>query len=136
MKNTDKYELYSFSIYLYLYGFFYLFIFEQTFVKGLLINILVNIFSFFMFKYNFITFLKHKYWRENLTDIAMPQLINCATNITVYSTLHIRYYNILVLSLCDVLTYFLIKNMYKNEISYSKNLRFIINIIFLLVMLL
>lgn len=137
MKNTDKYELYSFSIYLYLYGFFYLFIFEQTLIKGLLINILTNIFSFYIFKYNFISFLRHKYWRENLTDIAMPQLINCATNITIYSTLNISYnYNILILSFTDILTYLLIKNMYKNEINYSKNLRFIINILFFILFLL
>lgn len=136
MKNTDKYELYSFSIYLYLYGFFYLFIFEQTLIKGLLINIITNIFSFYMFKYNFIMFLRHKYWRENITDIAMPQLINCATNITIYSTLKISfYYNIAILSFADILTYLLIKSMYKNEINYSKNLRFIINIIFFILFL-
>lgn len=136
MKNTDKYELYSFSIYLYLYGFFYLFIFEQTLIKGLLINIITNIFSFYMFKYNFIMFLRHKYWRENITDIAMPQLINCATNITIYSTLKISfYYNIAILSFTDILTYLLIKSMYKNEINYSKNLRFIINIIFFILFL-
>ena len=136
MKNTDKYELYSFSIYLYLYGFFYLFIFEQTLIKGLLINIITNIFSFYMFKYNFIMFLRHKYWRENITDIAMPQLINCATNITIYSTLKISfYYNIVILSFADILTYLLIKSMYKNEINYSKNLRFIINIIFFILFL-
>ena len=136
MKNTDKYEVYSFSIYLYLYGFFYLFIFEQTLIKGLLINIITNIFSFYMFKYNFIMFLRHKYWRENITDIAMPQLINCATNITIYSTLKISfYYNIAILSFADILTYLLIKSMYKNEINYSKNLRFIINIIFFILFL-
>lgn len=136
MKNTDKYELYSFSIYLYLYGFFYLFIFEQTLIKGLLINILTNIFSFYMFKHNFIMFLRHKYWRENITDIAMPQLINCATNITIYSTLKMSfYYNIAILSFTDILTYLLIKSMYKNEINYSKNLRFIINIIFFILFL-
>ena len=136
MKNTDKYELYSFSIYLYLYGFFYLFIFEQTLIKGLLINLLTNIFSFYMFKYNFIMFLRHKYWRENITDIAMPQLINCASNITIYSTLKMSfYYNIAILSFTDIITYLLIKSMYKNEINYSKNLRFIINIIFFILFL-
>ena len=138
MKNTniDIYELYSFSIYLHFYGFFYLFVFEQTFIKSLLINILLNLFTFFMFKYNFITFLGHKYWRQNLTDIAMPQLINSISNITLSSILDKGSYNILILSSCDILLYFLIKNMYKDEISYSKNLRFIINIIFLIYILL
>jgi hypothetical protein len=87
----DKYELYSFSIYLYLYGFFYLFIFEQTLIKGLLINILSNFFTYYLINYNIISLIKHKYWRENLTDIAMPQLITCTTNIISYSTLNIYF---------------------------------------------
>lgn len=121
----DKYELYSFSIYLYLYGFFYLFIFEQTLIKGLIINILSNFFTYYLINYNIISLIKHKYWRENLTDIAMPQLITCTTNIITYSTLNI-YFIIPI----DIIVYLLIRKVYKNEISYSKNLRFIICILF------
>lgn len=121
----DKYELYSFSIYLYLYGFFYLFIFEQTLIKGLLINILSNFFTYYLINYNIISLIKHKYWRENLTDIAMPQLITCTTNIISYSTLNI-YFIIPI----DIIVYLLIRKVYKNEISYSKNLRFIACILF------
>lgn len=121
----DKYELYSFSIYLYLYGFFYLFIFEQTLIKGLIINILSNFFTYYLINYNIISLIKHKYWRENLTDISMPQLITCTTNIITYSTLNI-YFIIPI----DIIVYLLIRKVYKNEISYSKNLRFIICILF------
>lgn len=124
----DKFELYSFSIYLYMYGFFYLFVFEQTFFKGLLINILFNVFSYNLINYNIIYFLQHKYWKKNLTNIAMPQLLTCATNITLYST--IEKNNMYIIIPIEILFYYLLKNIYKDEISYSKNLRFIISIIF------
>ena len=124
----DKYELYSFSIYLYCYGFFYLFIFEQTLIKGLIINILSNFLTYYLMNYNIISLIKHKYWRENLTDIAMPQLITCTTNIISYSILNI-YFIIPI----DITIYLLIRKVYKNEISYSKNLRFIICIIFFII---
>lgn len=125
MKDIDKYELYSFSIYLYFYGFFYLFIFEQTLIKALLINILGNLFFYYIFNYNIISFIGHKYWKHNLVSIAIPQLITCSTNIVLYKTFN-YYIDIPIY----ILLYFFMNKMYKEEISYSKNLRFIINFIF------
>lgn len=124
----DKFELYSYTTYLYIYGFFYLFVFEQTFFKGLLINILFNLFSHNLINYNIIYFLQHKYWKKNLTNIAMPQLITCATNIILCSTIN-RNISYIVIPI-NIIQYYLLKNTYKDEIVYSKNLRFIINFIF------
>ena len=125
-KNKDKYELYSFAIYLYLYGFIYEYIFEQYFLKGLFLNFLINISSYFIFNYTILSFIRHKYWQSNLKDIAMPQLINSASNIILYSNFDIIYITIP----SNILLYLFIEYTYKNEIKYSKNLRFIINIIF------
>lgn len=124
----DKFELYSFTTYLYIYGFFYLFVFEQTFFKGLLINIIFNLFSHNLINYNIIYFLQHKYWKKNLSNIAMPQLITCATNVTLCTTINKN--NSYIVIPINIIQYYLLKNTYKDEIIYSKNLRFIINIIF------
>lgn len=125
-ESIDKYELYSFGIYLYLYVFIYNYIFSQTFVRSILFNILINMGSYFIFDYSIISFIRHKYWHNNLKSIAMPQLINGASNMVLYSNFNSIYITIP----SNILIYFLIINMYKNEIKYSKNLRFVINIIF------
>lgn len=130
MTIIDKYELYSFSIYLYFYGFFYLFIFEQTLIRGLLINILGNLFFYYIFNNNIISFVSHKYWKHNLTNIAVPQLITCSTNILLYSTFSANVSNYFIDIPIDILVYMLLNKLYKSEIDSSKNLRFIINILF------
>lgn len=122
----DKYELYSFSLYLYFYGFFYSYILDESIIKGLTINILGNSFLYYLFNNNILTFIKHKYWKENLTDIVIPQLASCITNITLIKT----FKNPIIILPINTLTYFFILNIYKNEINYSKNLRFILNILF------
>lgn len=120
----DIYEFYSFTSYLYLYGFFYLYIFEQTFIKALFISILSNIISTYFINYNIFKLLTHKYWRKNKNDIAIPQLISCASVITTYN------YNYYINIPINLLIFFLIKKLYKKEMSYSKNLRLILMILF------
>ena len=122
----DKYELYSFSLYLYFYGFFYSYILNESIIKGFITNICGNLFLYYLFNNNIITFIKHKYWKENLTDIVIPQLTSCITNITLIK----KFKNPMIILPINTLTYFFILNIYKNEITYSKNLRFIINILF------
>jgi hypothetical protein len=130
---TDKFELYSFSIYLYFYAFFYMFIYNNTFFNGLLINLMGNYLFNYLFNYNILSFIGHNYWKYNLNTIAMPQLITCSTNIIILN--HFYYFNnyndfILILPFNYLLNYS-IKKMYKNEINYSKNLRFVLIFLFL-----
>ena len=126
--NIDIFELYSFTSYLYLYGIFFLFVFEQPFLKCILINIFCNVFSYYTLNFNILTFLKHNYWRKNLKEVAMPQLISCGTNLTIYSSF--KNDNIYISILMNGLLHYLLKQMYKDELRYSKNLRLLIGFIF------
>ncbi len=130
---TDKYELYSYTTYLYFYAFFYIYLFEYNLLQGLLINIVGNAFFHYIFGYNVITFMGHKYWHHNLNTISMPQLLSCASNIVIYNYVNIfdNKYDIIIMLLLNIFSNGMIKSMYKNEISYSKNLRFIVGMIFL-----
>jgi hypothetical protein len=124
IKYIDIYEFYSFSIYLYSYGFFYLFIFEQSFIRAIFIAILSNIISTYFINHNIFKLLTHKYWRKNKNDIAIPQLISCLSTVSTYN------YNYYITIPSNLLIYFLIKKFYKKELSYSKNLRIILFILF------
>jgi hypothetical protein len=130
---TDKYELYSYSTYLYFYAFFYIYLFEYNLLQGLLINIVGNTLFYYIFGYNIITFMGHKYWKYNLNTISMPQLFSCASNIVIHNYINVfnNKYDILIIFPLNVISNIMIKNMYKNEISYSRNLRFVIAMIFL-----
>jgi hypothetical protein len=124
IKYIDIYEFYSFSIYLYSYGFFYLFIFEQSFIRAIFIAILSNIISTYFINHNIFKLLTHKYWRKNKNDIAIPQLISCLSTVSTYN------YNYYITIPSNLLMYFLINKFYKKELSYSKNLRIILFILF------
>lgn len=124
LKYIDIYEFYSFSIYLYLYGFFYLFIFEQSFIRALFMSIMSNVISTYFVNHNIFKLLTHKYWRKNRDDIALPQLISCLSTV---STCQYNYY---ITIPSNLFIYFLIKKLYKKEISYSHNLRIILFLFF------
>jgi hypothetical protein len=124
-QNIDKYEFYSFSIYMYGYGFFYLYLFEFTFLKIVFYNLLINVFLNYSINHNILKFITHKYWKNNLANIAIPQLISCSTTLITYN--HNKY---LIIPL-NILIYYFINKTYKKEINYSKNLRLILLIILL-----
>ena len=130
---TDKYELYSYATYLYFYAFFYMYLFEYNFLKGLLINIVGNTLFYYVFGYNIISFMCHKYWKHNLNTISMPQLLSCVSNIAVYNYINIfdNKYDILIIFPTNICLNIMIKNIYKDELIYSTNLRFIVLILFL-----
>ena len=131
---TDKFEMYSFTSYLYFFSFFYMFIYEQTFFNGLIINIFSNFLFYYFFNFNVLSYVCHPYWKYNLNTIAMPQLITCGTNMIIFNNLnYFNNYNdfILIIPFNFSVNYF-IKNLYKNEVSHSKNLRFILISLFLL----
>ena len=134
MKNNkyilDKYEMYSFTIYMYLYGFFYLYILEQRFLIAILTTILSNILFYRIFNFNFISLICHSYWKRNLNTIAMPQLLSCASNIIIYNNrFNNEYINIMIVP-SHILFYYLVNSIYSNEITESKILRFIAAILF------
>lgn len=122
----DKYEFYSFSIYLYGYAFFYLFIFEQNLLKGLFINFFINIILTYSINHNIILFIIHKYWKNNLNDIALPQLISCMSNVIT------KQYNLYLMITLNTIVFYFIKRIYTKEIMYSKNLRIISFLFFVL----
>jgi hypothetical protein len=126
--NIDKYELYSFIIYLYFYVIFYEFTFQQTFLKGCCINIFGNILFYKICNYNIFSLLIHKYWKEKINTIAMPQLLSCITN-----TLIIKNDFLIPSYITYLASYYIIKNMYPNELLESKQIRFTITAVFFIV---
>jgi hypothetical protein len=129
----DKYEMYSFTTYLYFYGLFYLYVFEQKFLISILSIIISNIIFYYSFNYNFISLICHTYWKNNLNTIAMPQLISCASNIIISNNTIINKYTYIIKIPFNILLFNIIGVMYKNEIKESRNLRFIITILFFFV---
>jgi hypothetical protein len=118
----DKYEMYSFTIYLYFYGFFYLYIFKQPILVAIFLASFSDIIIYYFLKYTFISLLFHSYWKNNFNTIAMPQLLLCLTNIFIYNYNYTYIINIpihILLGIC-------INTVYYNEIIESKNLRYII----------
>ena len=124
--NFDKYEFYSFSMYLYGYGLFYLFIFEQQLLKAIFFNFFINFILNYTINHNILLFITHKYWKSNLNDIAMPQLISCTSQLLTYN------YNNYIMIPINVIIFYLIHKIYKKENIYSKNLRIIIVGLFIL----
>lgn len=77
-QNTDIIELYSFGIFLNIHVNFYNFILnhQQSFFKSIIYIFFGNLLFSFLFKFNVIDILFHKYWKHQLRSIALPQLIN------------------------------------------------------------
>ena len=125
MTNIDKFELYTFCFELYTLLFFYLFISDLSFIKLFIINILGNFGFHYIFNFNIIKFLRHHYWTSHLNDIALPQLISCASNILINN--YCTDYQYIIIPSNIALNYFII-TIYKDEISESRNLRILITI--------
>jgi flagellar biosynthesis GTPase FlhF len=124
--NIDKYEFYSYVFYMYGYGLFYLFIFEQPFLRGLFLNFIINIATNYFIDHNILKLITHKYWRNNLNDIAMPQLISCSSQLLTYT------YNNYITIPVNLFIFYLIDKIYKREIVYSRNIRVVLLFIYLL----
>lgn len=124
-ENIDTFELYTFSVYLYAYGFFYKYISHESFLNMFLLNFLGNMITYYFVNYNFLSLIGHNYWRNNINDIAMPQLITCGTNILINTK-----YTFYVIIPINILSMYSITKIYKKEFNVSKNLRIIITILF------
>jgi hypothetical protein len=118
-KRIDKLELNTFIIYLYFYVNLYSFIVRYSYFRIFFITISSNIFSYYYFNYNTLTFVCHLYWRNNIKEIAMPQLISCLSNIIIYRNEKSVYSYFLYF-----ITFLTINFMYINEIKESRNSRF------------
>ena len=135
-KITDIYELYSFIIYLYGYEYFYSFIYSQPLIYGLFLNISFNLFINYIFKTNIIKFITHSYWKSKLNTIAMPQLLSCTINIiNSYDYLPKDYLpnNLIITVPMNLFLNHLISNMYKNELDDSKNIRYLMILLFFII---
>jgi hypothetical protein len=97
-----KLELYSFLIYLYFYNYIYSYILTETIFKIILINIFGNLIMYYIFNNSIITLITHSYWRYNLNEIAIPQLINCLVNIYVTDNYMYIPINILTFLICTI----------------------------------
>jgi len=124
-EELDKYEFYSFTIYLYAYGLFYLFIFEQTLIRAIFFHFFINFILYYSINHHILKFFSHKYWKTNLKDIVMPQLIVCSSTLITYKY---EYYISIPI---NVMINYMIYRIYKKELRYSKNLRYIILILLL-----
>ncbi len=123
----DIYEFYSYILYMYGYGIFYIIIFEQPLFKAILISIFFNFILNYTINHNTIKFIMHKYWKKNLNNIVIPQLLTFTSNTLIYNN-----YSKYITIPANIIIYNMISKYYINEISYSKNLRFILLFIFIL----
>jgi len=123
---TDSYELYSFVTYLYFFAYFHQCLLQLSFLKLIMTDLIGNIFFYYIFNYNFYSFLKHNYWKHQLDNISMPQLISCASNMLVNKNANSYLYIIPI----NYFTYRIISYMYKKEDYRSKNIRFAIAMLF------
>ena len=94
---------------------------NTNFFKGIIYIFLFNFVSKFIFKYSFLNILFHKYWKNNLKSIAMPQLIYSGglvlINDFICENQYINHYYAKILSIVG-LNYF-IKSSYSSEINES-----------------
>ena len=127
----DKYEMYSFTTYLYFYGFFYLYIFEQPLLYAILSTIFSNIIFYQVFNFNSLSVMCHNYWKYNLNTVAVPQLLSCISNIIIYKKTFSTKSIIIISPSLHILFHYIINVIYKKELLESKNLRFIITMLFI-----
>lgn len=127
-QNTDIIELYSFGIFLNIHVNFYNFILnhQQSFFKSIIYIFLGNLLFSFLFKFNLIDILFHKYWKYQLRSIALPQLINSFGTVVI-KDITLSNYNFnnfsLKMMLLGGLHIFLLKYCHQ-EIRRSKILRY------------
>ena len=126
--NTDIIELYSFCAFLNIHFNFYNFILNTnlSIFKSILYIFISNTLFSFTFKFNIIDVIFHKYWKNNLKTIAVPQLINSVGTIIIKDMSITNEYlnNITVkIGLLYILHYSILKYC-KNELKRSKILRY------------
>ena len=127
-QNTDIIELYSFGIFLNIHVNFYNFILnhQQSFFKSIIYIFFGNLLFSFLFKFNAIDILFHKYWKHQLRSIALPQLLNSFGTVVIKDiTLSHQNFNNLSLKmmLLGGLHIFLLKYCHQ-ETRRSKILRY------------
>ena len=129
-ETIDKFELYSFTIYLYFYGYLYSYLLQQTLLNFILYNTFGNITLYYLINHNIIKFMTHTYWRNNLNEISVPQLLTCVSNIYMRDNFQLILNNNYIILSINIFIDYIINKIYKNEKKESRNLRFIITIFF------
>ena len=129
-ETIDKFELYSFAIYLYFYTYLYSYLFEQTLLNLILYSTFGNITLYYFINHNIIKFMTHSYWRNNLNQVSVPQLLTCISNIYLKNNFELITNNNYIKLPISIFINYTISKLYKNEHKDSRNLRFIITLFF------
>lgn len=128
-KSINKLELYSFIITMYFYGLYYNYLIKNSILYIIILFGIENIILYKIFNYNFITFICHKYWKENLKSIVIPQLSTCLINIFIYNNIKYKY----ICSFINIFMYNIIIKKYTDEKIESKNIRLILMMLFIII---
>ena len=127
---TDKYELYSFMIYLYLNEFIYIYAYHCSWIYMIFIHVSINILTYSLYRYTIFHLLNHPYWKYHLYDIVIPHVITSISNIII-----LYYFVPVIYSILYHLSIeFFLWNYYSNELSISKNIR-LLSTIFIMTLL-
>lgn len=122
--NTDIIELYSFTTFLNIHFNFYNYLLNTNLniFKCILFTIFGNVFFSFLFKFNFIDLLFHKYWKNNLKTIALPQITSSLGTIIIRDiTITTEYFNNFVMKCgCVFILNYSINKYFTTEIRRSK----------------
>ena len=121
----NKYELYSFTVYLYLNVFFYSYFLKYNLYNFFILSFGANLITNYLLKFNIFTLIRHKYLKENFNTIVLPQFLTCLINININTCSN--YYIIIPINLIN---FYYLKNIFKEEYRYSFNLRYLITLSF------
>lgn len=134
-KSTDIIELYSYCIFLNLNSNLINYTILNpniNFFKGMIYIILINLITKFSIKYSALDIIFHKYWKNNLKSIVMPQIIYSGGLIIMNDVVKEYEYlnNIYIKILMTIGINYFIRNSYVNELYDSLIFRYNYSIIY------
>ncbi len=125
-KRIDLLELYSFAAKVYGYTAFYAFISQQPLSKAVLYQILAYMAGRNFFGLEVLSFFRHPYFRSRIKDIAAPQALTCAIQITLNSgTMNMigNGYDKLLSIPIHILAFYGMQKIFPTEVPESMKLR-------------
>ena len=134
-KSTDIIELYSYCIFLNLNSNLINYTILNpniNFFKGMIYIILINLITKFSIKYSALDIIFHKYWKNNLKSIVMPQILYSGGLIIMNDVVKEYEYlnNIYIKILMTIGINYFIRNSYVNELYDSLIFRYNYSIIY------
>ena len=136
-KSTDIIELYSYCIFLNLNSNLINYTILNpniNFFKGMIYIILINLITKFSIKYSALDIIFHKYWKNNLKSIVMPQILYSCGLIIMNDVVKEYEYlnNIYIKILMTIGINYFIRNSYVNELYDSLIFRYNFSILYFL----